>query len=271
MSAVTVVSSPASLIQRRRTPTKKFTQTCGLNPRQLPMRRPHQPKSPERAQRRSLRSRRSLMSVQEVVGLAVEGGAPGGRGGVGPAFRSVGVALEGPSNLSRALLSSQSGWCTRYGRSAGTSRVSPEGLLGVDSGNQLSVVCGPGVRARGVDVRPTGGGRHRAVRYQGTSAVVGQGYLEAALSCTCHCLQPAWHTPAFPVLQSPCQWQGPVTRVVGQRTVASFGLARVLSHFSRVQLFATPGTVACQALLSMGFSRQEYWSGLPFSSPGESS
>ena len=31
---------------------------------------------------------------------------------------------------------------------------------------------------------------------------------------------------------------------------------------------ATPWTVACQAPLSMGFSRQEYWSGLPFSSPG---
>ena len=31
---------------------------------------------------------------------------------------------------------------------------------------------------------------------------------------------------------------------------------------------ATPGTVARQALLSMGFSRQEYWSGLPFPSPG---
>ena len=30
---------------------------------------------------------------------------------------------------------------------------------------------------------------------------------------------------------------------------------------------ATPWTVACQALLSMGFSRQEYWSGLPFPSP----
>ena len=30
---------------------------------------------------------------------------------------------------------------------------------------------------------------------------------------------------------------------------------------------ATPGTVACQAPLSMGFSRQDYWSGLPFSSP----
>ena len=31
----------------------------------------------------------------------------------------------------------------------------------------------------------------------------------------------------------------------------------------------TPWTVACQAPLSMGFSRQEYWSGLPFPSPGD--
>ena len=30
-----------------------------------------------------------------------------------------------------------------------------------------------------------------------------------------------------------------------------------------------PGTTACQAPLSMGFPRQEYWSGLPFSSPGD--
>ena len=36
----------------------------------------------------------------------------------------------------------------------------------------------------------------------------------------------------------------------------------MLSHFSHVQLFATLWTVACQASLSMGFSRQEYWSGL---------
>ena len=36
---------------------------------------------------------------------------------------------------------------------------------------------------------------------------------------------------------------------------------------SRVQVFATPWTVACQALLSMEFSRQEYQSGLPFPSP----
>ena len=38
---------------------------------------------------------------------------------------------------------------------------------------------------------------------------------------------------------------------------------------SRVQLFATPWTVAHQAPLSMGFSRQEYWSGLLFPSPGD--
>ena len=38
---------------------------------------------------------------------------------------------------------------------------------------------------------------------------------------------------------------------------------------SRVWLFATPGTVAYQAPPSMGFSRQEYWSGLPSPSPGD--
>ena len=38
---------------------------------------------------------------------------------------------------------------------------------------------------------------------------------------------------------------------------------------SRVRLFATPWTVAYQAIQSMGFSRQEYWSGLPFPSPGD--
>ena len=38
---------------------------------------------------------------------------------------------------------------------------------------------------------------------------------------------------------------------------------------SCVQLFGTPGTMAYQAPLSMGFSRQEYWSGLPFPSPGD--
>ena len=42
-----------------------------------------------------------------------------------------------------------------------------------------------------------------------------------------------------------------------------------VKSLSRVQLFATLWTVAYQASLSMGFSRQEYWSGLPFPSPGD--
>ena len=43
----------------------------------------------------------------------------------------------------------------------------------------------------------------------------------------------------------------------------------LLSHFNRVQLFVTPWTVAHQAPLFMGFSRQEYWSELPFPSLGD--
>ena len=43
----------------------------------------------------------------------------------------------------------------------------------------------------------------------------------------------------------------------------------MLSHFSHIRLFATPWTVAYQAPLSMGFSRQKHWIGLPFSSPGD--
>ena len=42
-----------------------------------------------------------------------------------------------------------------------------------------------------------------------------------------------------------------------------------VQSLSRVRFFATPWTVACQAPLSMGFPRQEYWSGWPFPSPGD--
>ena len=42
-----------------------------------------------------------------------------------------------------------------------------------------------------------------------------------------------------------------------------------VKSISRVGLFVTPWTVAYQAPPSMGFSRQEYWSGLPFPSPGD--
>ena len=43
----------------------------------------------------------------------------------------------------------------------------------------------------------------------------------------------------------------------------------VLSCFSRVQFFETPRTVALQAPLTVGFSRQEHWSGLPCPPPGD--
>ena len=43
----------------------------------------------------------------------------------------------------------------------------------------------------------------------------------------------------------------------------------VLSRISRVELFVTPWTVAHQVPLSMGFSRQEYWSRLPFPPSGD--
>ena len=49
----------------------------------------------------------------------------------------------------------------------------------------------------------------------------------------------------------------------------SFHGVCMLSHFTCVRLFAAPWTVAWQAPLSMGFSRQEYWSGLPCPSPGD--
>ena len=49
-------------------------------------------------------------------------------------------------------------------------------------------------------------------------------------------------------------------------SLISFKCALLLSH---VRLFATSWTVAYQASPSMGFSRQEYWSGLPFPLPGD--
>ena len=45
------------------------------------------------------------------------------------------------------------------------------------------------------------------------------------------------------------------------------GLLLLLSRFSRARLCATPETAAHQAAPSLGFSRQEHWSGLPFPSP----
>ena len=62
----------------------------------------------------------------------------------------------------------------------------------------------------------------------------------------------------------------PVPRVLQARTLEwvaiPFSSACMLSSFSRVRLCATLWTAVHQAPLSTGFSRQEYWSGLPFPS-----
>ena len=50
--------------------------------------------------------------------------------------------------------------------------------------------------------------------------------------------------------------------------IHSLILKCMLNHFSHLQFFTTPRTVACQSSLSMGFSRQEYWTGLPCPPPG---
>ena len=51
-------------------------------------------------------------------------------------------------------------------------------------------------------------------------------------------------------------------------TLQTLEIYVLVALVSCVQLFVTPWTVARQAPLSMGFSRQEYWSGLPFPFPG---
>ena len=49
----------------------------------------------------------------------------------------------------------------------------------------------------------------------------------------------------------------------------NYFFCEVLKSLSRIRLFVSPWTVAYQAPQSMEFSRQEYWSGLPFPSPGD--
>ena len=53
----------------------------------------------------------------------------------------------------------------------------------------------------------------------------------------------------------------------GLGPVVKWCVLLLLSRFSRVRLCATPEMAAYQALLPLGFSRQEHWSGLPFPSP----
>ena len=100
---------------------------------------------------------------------------------------------------------------------------------------------------------------------------------EAYLFCYCYCCY-----VALVVSNSvrPHRWQPtrlPVPRILQARTLEwiaiSFSNARKrkakVKLLSPVWVFVTPWTVAYQTPQSMGFSRQEYWSGLPFPSPGD--
>ena len=60
-----------------------------------------------------------------------------------------------------------------------------------------------------------------------------------------------------------------VAKSLGHNLATTTKRQKAKHSLSRVWLFATPWTVAYQAPPSMGSSRQEYWSGLPFSSPGD--
>ena len=70
-------------------------------------------------------------------------------------------------------------------------------------------------------------------------------------------------------IERKCVHPGLIHIVVWQKSTGhckkiQFSLVQFVQSNSRVQIFATPQTIACQTHLSMEFSRQEYWSGLPF-------
>ena len=87
--------------------------------------------------------------------------------------------------------------------------------------------------------------------------------LSVSLSCPCFIPHyPGTCTPKFPVIV--VHREGPTGSWLWNITSK---LLPLLSHFSHVRLCATPETAAHQAPLSLGFSRQEHWRGLPFPSP----
>ena len=65
------------------------------------------------------------------------------------------------------------------------------------------------------------------------------------------------------------EYQHPRERIVFFRLLLFFFLKYVRAHSVISDSFATPCTAALRAPFSMGFSRQEYWSRLPFTSPGD--
>ena len=90
---------------------------------------------------------------------------------------------------------------------------------------------------------------------------------EGSLSCFwTYALASAWNTVSETLYASPSpSFRSHFSYLLFRQSFCSHLL--LLSHFSHVQLCVTPETTAHQAPLSLGFSRQEHWSGLPFPSP----
>ena len=80
------------------------------------------------------------------------------------------------------------------------------------------------------------------------------------------------HSPVKPlrILSLGQSWGGVLHSTSAKTFILKCEHVRMLTHFSHAQLSATLWTVARQAPLSMGFCRQEYWSGLQSSSRGSS-
>ena len=97
--------------------------------------------------------------------------------------------------------------------------------------------------------------------------------MQSSLLVVSNSLRPHGLQHARPPCPSPTPRVYPNRRIVfGRSITVSFESPWMFSEvklLSRVRLFATPWTVAYQAPPSMGFSRQEYWSGLPLPSPGD--
>ena len=70
-----------------------------------------------------------------------------------------------------------------------------------------------------------------------------------------------------PIREGLSQREREIILILEVKSEVSFALQVKVKSLSRVRLFVTPWTVAYQAPPSMGFYRQEYWSGLPFPSP----
>ena len=79
-------------------------------------------------------------------------------------------------------------------------------------------------------------------------------------------MHPALSTPVHPSTDT---WALGCIHVWATMNDAAINLVVTVKLLSHVRLSETPWTVAYQALPSMGFSRQEYWSGVPLPSPGD--